>query len=129
MAVSVLNGNSHVPCEVLIKSGSTVDAGALLKLTSGKVEEFTSTSTTAFGLCLKGGTGDGSTVYASVLAFSMPPTLRITWSGSAPANGSVADIDTGAMTAVAGGSDALVLDYDAVTGFAVIRMKAAACVA
>lgn len=125
MAIKYLkNAQEYSPVTFVVKSGSSVTEGSLVKLTSGEVEAFTSTAA-AIGLCTADATGDG-TVNVPVLVFDRIPTVKLTWSGSAPSIGDSCNFYAAGGPLVSGSDDAVVIQYDAVAGEATVALKAAA---
>lgn len=110
--MELLNEQLFPFVDVVIKSGSAVAVNDLVKLTSGEVEPFTSTSTTLYGICYTSATGDG-TIKARVKVFNQHPTLRSTYYGSAPTIGGNADWDDTNKRWVSGAGDAFIIEYRA----------------
>lgn len=125
MAIKYLkNAQEYSPVTFVVKSGSAVTEGSLVKLTSGEVEAF-ATSGAAIGLCTADATGDGS-VTVPVLVFDRIPMVKVAWTGSAPSIGDSCDFTAAGGPAGAGSDDAVVIEYDSVFGEATVALKPAA---
>lgn len=122
MAIKYLNNaQEYSPVTFVVKSGSSVEAGSIVALDSDKLVAF-ATSSSAIGLCTADATGDG-TVTVPVLLFDRIPTMKVTWTGSAPSVGDSCDFTAAGGPVGAGSVDGTVISYDSALGEAVVALK------